>query len=510
MQTNNSSKDGYIMGLDFGTSNLKGALYDLNGQEIAFESIEYNLLTPSQGIVENNVNNYWKLLKIIFKKLLEKINNDAEKIIAIGTTSQGETIVPVDKNGDPLRNAIVWIDTRSVEEAEEIRQNFDSFEMYKITGQPDADTSWPASRIRWLRKHEPEIFKKTYKFLLLEDFIAYKLTGGFFGEAGVYNSSYYYDVINFKFIDKMLDFLEINSSKLPEVNKPGTCIGNISKKCSDETGLSVKTKVIMGEMDQICGAVGAGNIEAGIATETTGSAFAMVITTDNPVINNDYKIPFQIHAVPGLYSLMPYSVTGGMVLKWFKDTFCQLEEQQAKDRNTSIYKILDELALNVPAGCEGLIMLPHICGAFFPEYNSNARGVYFGISINHSKGYFIRSILEALAFMMKQNLEFISKLGVNVKRLISTGGGAKSKLWCQIKSDVCNINLEVPEYTETALSGAAVMAAWGSGIFKDIKSASKNLIRIKETYIPDKNNINIYDTNYKKYKELYKSVKKFF
>jgi len=510
MRVSNSSKDGYIMGLDFGTSNIKGALYDLNGSEVAFKSIEYNLLTPSKRFVENDVNNYWELLKIIFKNLLEKIDNDSERIIAIGTTSQGETIVPIDKNGNPLRNAIVWIDTRSVEEAQEIRQNFNSYEMYKITGQPDADTSWPASRIRWLKKHEPKIFKNTYKFLLLEDFIAFKLTGGFYGEAGLYNSSYYYDVINFNFIDKMLDFLEIDSSKLPEIKKPGAFIGNISKKCSDETGLSTKTKVVLGEIDQICGAIGAGNIESGIATETTGSAFAMVITTEKPIINMDYKIPFQIHAVPGLYSLMPYSVTGGMVLKWFKDTFCQLEEQQAKDKNTSVYRILDDLAMNAPAGCDGLIMLPHICGAFFPEYNSNAKGVYFGISINQTKEYFIRAILESLSFMMKQNLELISKLGVNVKRLISTGGGAKSELWCQIKSDVCNINLEVPEYTETALLGAAVMAAWGSGIFKDIKSASKNLIKIKEIHSPNKNNTDIYERNYKKYKELYESVKKLF
>jgi len=496
------------MGLDFGTSNLKSALYDLHGNEIAFESVEYNLFTPSQGIVENNVNNYWVMLKTIFKRLLEKIGGNPEKILAIGTASQGETIVPVDKNGEPLRNAIVWIDTRSTAEAEEIRQNFDSTEMYKITGQPDVDTSWPAARIRWIKKNEPEIFNKTHKFLLLEDFIAYKLTGGFFGEAGVYNSSYYYDVINFKFIDKMLDFLEIDSSKLPKVNKPGTYIGNISKKCSDETGLSVSTKVVMGEMDQICGAVGAGNIDNGIVTETTGSAFAMVITTGNPIVNNDYKVPFQIHAVPGLYTLMPYSVTGGMVLKWFKDTFCQYEELTAKEKNKNIYRILDELASDAPAGCEGLIMLPHLCGAFFPEYNSNAKGVYFGISINHSKGYFIRSILESLAYMMRQNLDYISKLGVDVKRLISTGGGAKSSLWCQIKADVCNINLEVPEYTETALMGAAVIAACGAGIFNDIKAAGKNLIKVKETFSPNKDNLDTYNVNFKKYIDLYKNTKK--
>ncbi|MHB1253703.1 MAG: xylulokinase [Candidatus Humimicrobiaceae bacterium] len=504
------NKDGYLMGLDFGTSNIKGALYDLEGREVAFESVEYNLSMPSKGIVENDVNNYWKILKVIFKNLLNKIEGKSEKILSVGTSSQGETIVPVDKNGNPLRNAIVWIDTRSISEADEIKNQFDIDEMYKLTGQADVDTSWPATRIRWLKKNEPEIFNKTYKFMLLEDFIAYKLTGGFFGEASVYNSSYYYDIMNFKFISKMLDYLEIDESKLPFVNKPGTCIGNISEKCSSETGLSVKTKVIMGAMDHVCGAVGAGNVDNGIATETTGSAFAMIITTGEPVINKKFKLPCALHAVPGLYALMPYSATGGMVLKWFKDTFCQHEEEISKMENKNIYAIMDKMAGEAPAGCEGMIMIPHLCGALFPEYNYNAKGVYFGISINSKKSYFVRAILEAIANMMRQDLDYIKKLGIDVKRLISIGGGAKSSIWCQIKADVCGFNMEVPDYTETALLGAAILGASGSGIFSDVKTACKNLIKIKKIYEPNLNNTKVYNDNFYKYTRLYKSVEKLF
>ena len=506
----NSYNDGYLMGLDFGTSNIKGALYDLEGREVAFESVEYNLYMPSKGIIENDVNNYWKILKSIFKKLLNKIEGKAERILSIGTSSQGETIVPVDKNGNPLRNAIVWIDTRSIAEADEIRNQFDIDEMYKLTGQADVDTSWPATRISWLRKNEPEIFNKTYKFMLLEDFIAYKLTGGFFGEASVYNSSYYYDIMNFRFISGMLDYLEIDESRLPFVNKPGTCIGNISEKCANETGLSVKTKVVMGAMDQVCGAVGAGNVDNGIATETTGSAFAMIITTDEPVINKEFKLPCALHAVPGLYALMPYSATGGMVLKWFKDTFCQREEEISKVENKNIYKVMDKMAEEAPAGCEGMIMIPHLCGALFPEYNYNAKGVYFGISINSKKSYFVRAILEAIAYMMRQDLDYIKKLKIDIKRLISIGGGAKSSIWCQIKADVCQINLEVPYYTETALLGAAILSATGSGIFSDVKAACKDLIKIKKIYEPDLNNAKIYNDNFHKYTRLYESVEKLF
>ena len=157
-----------------------------------------------------------------------------------------------------------------------------------------------------------------------------------------------------------------------------------------------------------------------------------------------------------------------------------------------------------------MIMIPHLCGALFPEYNYNARGVYFGISINSSKAYFLRSILEAIAYMMRQDLDYIGKLGVSVRRLISISGGAKSAIWCRIKSDVCGVDLEIPDYTETALLGAAILAASGSGIYRDVKSACKNLIKIKNIYKPEAKNKEIYDINFKKYIELYKSVEKLF
>jgi len=200
-----------------------------------------------------------------------------------------------------------------------------------------------------------------------------------------------------------------------------------------------------------------------------------------------------------------------MVLKWFKDTFCQQEEKEiSKMKNKNIYAIMDEMAEEAPPGCEGMIMIPHLCGALFPEYNYNAKGVYFGISINSKKSYFIRAILEAIAYMMRQDLDYIKKLGIDIKRLISIGGGAKSSTWCQIKADVCGFNLEVPYYTETALLGAAILGASGSGIFSDVKAACKNLVKIKKIYEPDLGNARIYNDNFYKYIKLYESVEKLF
>jgi sugar (pentulose or hexulose) kinase len=505
-----TGKEGLLLSIDLGTSNIKGAVYDISGREVAFCTKEYNLYTPSNSIVENKVSQYWNYVKKIIKELVKILGPKAKNILTISTSSQGETIVPIDKNGNALRNAIVWLDTRSTEEAELIRNNFDIKKLYSMTGYPDVDTSWPATRIMWIKKNEPEIFANTYKFLLLEDYIIFKLTGKFVGEASVYGSSYYYDIINFKYIDPVLDFIGVSKEKLPEIYKPGSVVGKMLKEVAAQTGLSPDIKVVIGAIDQICGAVGAGNIREGIVTETTGSCFAMVITIRDPIFNNTYKLPCTPHAVSGFYALMPYSTTGGMVLKWFKDKFCTEEMISSKKSGKNVFKILDNLAANIPAGSEGLIMLPFISGAFFPEYNPYARGVFFNFGINHTKGHFIRAVLESLGYMMRSDLDIVNNLGLDISKIISVGGGASSNLWSQIKADICNIKIEIPEYTETALLGSAMMAATAIGLFNNLGEASKNLMKTKRSFVPEIGTIKLYSESFEKYRKLYMSLKDLF
>ena len=296
---------------------------------------------------------------------------------------------------------------------------------------------------------------------------------------------------------------------MPEIVYSGTVIGNISEEASSETGLSTSTKFVAGAMDQVAGAVGAGNIKEGVATETTGTAFAMIVTTNEPVINKDYKIPCQLHLIKGKYCLMPYSITGGMVLKWFKDNFFNIE----KDTNLSdneIYNLMTSEASKIPAGSEGLIILPYITGAFFPENNPKAKGVFFGISINHKRGHFTRAILESIAFMLRRDLEIFSKNGVRINSIISMGGGAKSDLWNQIKADITGLELLVPENTETALLGAAMTAGTGIGIYKDFEEAISKIVSIRKKFSPNRENKKSYDVAYNKYIKLYDKVRDLF
>ena len=498
-----------FISLDLGTSNIKGAAYDVCGNEITFESIEYNLYTPCNGFVENDVDTYWSKILYILNNITKKLGKRKKNVRSISTCSQGETIVPVDKKIMPLCNAIVWIDTRSITEAVEISNNFNLKEMYKRTGYPLVDPSWPATKVLWLRKNKPNLFKKTYKFLLLEDYIIYKLSGEIIGEASVYNSSYYYDIKKFDYIDSMIEFIGAKRKLFPDVVIPGAIIGKITQEIVSLTGLSGDTKVVIGALDQVCGAVGAGNIIEGIVSETTGSAFAMIISTKEHITNYNYKIPSILHAVPGMYCLMPYSPAGGMVLKWFKDKFCAEESKLANKSNISVFKIIDELALTVPAGSEGLLLLPFLTGASFPEYNANARGVFFNIGINHGKRHFIRAILESLGYIMRNVMEEIKPLS-NMGKILSSGGGATSKVWSQIKADICGVKIEIPEYIETALLGSAILSMRALSFYNSLEDACKNIIKTKDTFIPNIENKEVYDNCFKKYKNLYLCVDKLF
>ena len=375
-----SDNKNYLMAIDLGTSTLKVAIFDTEGKIVAANSIEYPLSYPGKDLIENDVEKYWEAIVGLVKKTFKDLADSPSKILAISLSSQAETIVPVGNDIRPLRPAIVWLDGRSSEEAAEIASLFDEDELFNITGMPSSDPMWPASKIKWIENNESEIFKKTFKFLIIEDYIAFRLTGKIFGEATVYNSSYYYDINKLKYYKPMLDYLNITEDKLPEIIYTGTVVGNISSKVSDETGLSIETKFVAGAMDQVAGAIGAGNIREGIATETTGTAFAMIVTTDRPVIDKNDRLPCQLHAIKGKYCLMPFSMTGGMVFKWFKDNFFNTENNNKLSDN-EIYDVLTSEADEISAGSDGLIMLPHITGAFFPENNPKARGVFFSAKL---------------------------------------------------------------------------------------------------------------------------------
>jgi len=392
----------YLLGVDAGTTSFKGILIDEEGRIICVASQDYDLLTPSNNIVELEAEKYWEVFKKVVSKLLNKSGVKPEQIVGLAIDSQAETLICLDKNGRPLRNAIVWVDNRSTAEAEQIREEFGTKHVYDVTGQPEVTATWPATKILWLRKNEKEVFDNTYKYLLLEDYLIYKLTGKFYCEKSLISSSLYFDIHNGKWWDDMLRYIGISQDRLPTIENSGVAVGNLTDEASRETGLSKDTIVCTGAMDQISGVLGAGAVHENEICETTGTALAICVTTEKaPPFNENLKVPFQCHAIKDKYYLLFWAQTAGIILKWFRDNFVHYDDPG----NMSVFARMDMDAEKVPAGSEGLILLPHLSGAACPEFNPFAKGVFYGITLKHTREYFIRAVLESIGYMLKEQID---------------------------------------------------------------------------------------------------------
>lgn len=499
----NSEKE-LLLGLDLGISTAKAALFDTEGNLLATASEEY-LILPEGNIVEADPDVYWKPLVRVVKEVLQKWNGDRDRIRAVSVSSHTETLIPLTDQGEPVRPAIVWMDGRSRPQANELAGAFSPARVMQITGQPEITPIWPLTKIRWMRDNEPELFSKS-KFLLPEDYILCRLCGRMVAEQTVWSSSLVLDIRKKSWSPELMEFGGIESHQLPELCAPGTVLGDITESAAQETGLSRTTKVVAGALDQICAALAAASITSGIVSASTGSVVALVATTDAPVLREDCRIPCHIHALPDTYCLLPWNPTGGLVFRWFRDLLTAPNSSKAAACPFS-YEFLTEEAGRIPPGCDGMVMLPHLDGALFPEYDPHARGVFYGITLTHSRGHFVRAILEAVAFMLRRDLEGLRKLGVSAHEVRLLGGGARSRLWLEINANVCQTPIAIPSQQESAALGAAILAAVGCGLFIDIPSAVRSMTSISQTIHPDPGQANVYEDAFRLYKNLYRSVK---
>lgn len=441
-----------ILGVDFGTTSLKACLFDENGNMLASESAQYKLITEGE-FIEFPADEFYNIFISTISKITEKYNVDA---LAIDT--QGETMIVLNKDGNPLMNAIIWLDNRAEDQAKKIEKTFGLECIYNLTGQAEIPAGYPAPKIEWLKDNKPEIFEKADKFLLLEDYIIYRLTGNFVASRSLYSSSLLMNIHTGEYIPEMLSYLNINDTKLPILKESGEVVG-------EWKGI----KVVTSALDQIAGATGAGVVKQGVMSETTGTALAVcALTKKFPPFVDGLKVSVY-YVKKDLFCLLMWAPTAGAVLEWFKRSFCE----------TLSFEDINKLAEDVLAGCEGLVCLPHLCGTVMPENQPNAKGVFFGVELKHNKGHFIRAIMESVAYMIR---EFIEYMDIDVKQIRCMGGGAKSKLWCQIKSSVLGKEIVTLKQNETACLGSAIFAGIGIGLFSDVKQACDKLVSLNKSY----------------------------
>jgi D-xylulose kinase len=494
-----------IVAFDLGTTALKCALHDLHGNVLAKAAVEYELITPDPDSVEMDVETYWQAFKSALGSVLKNSSADPSTIKAVGVSAQGETLILVDKNGQPLRRAIVWLDNRAQQEANELGEKFGHHRAYEITGQVKLVPTWPASKILWVRKHEPTIYEQTAKFLLIEDYFLHQLTGEYACEGSLVTSTCYWNFRTRQWWPEMLEALGISTDQLPPYCESGEVVGKLRKEVATELGLSPDTQVCTGALDQACGAIGVGNIRRGIFSENTGAALAICASVEQATLDPADQMPCHYHGLPGLYMLHTFT-SGGIVLRWFRDEFGQMEMSVGKSSGMDAYDLLGREAEKVPAGCEGLVMLPHLQGAMAPEANPEAKGVFYGFTLRHGRSHFIRAIMESVCFIVRRNIEVIEGMGVPVQEIRALGGGARSRIWKQIEADITGRPVLTTTNEEAATLGAAILAGKAVGLYSSVEEAVGEMVQIKDRFEPAPGNTAVYDASFRTYVDLYNAL----
>jgi sugar (pentulose or hexulose) kinase len=497
--------DPLILSVDLGTTSIKLAIIDRHGQIVATSMREYELKTLQSSYVECSEDTYWEAFNNGLSELLDLIGSQKSAIKVLGISAQGETLFFLDEKGKSLRDAIVWMDNRAEKESAELREKFTDELCYKTTGQVQFDPCWPAAKILWVKKNQPEIFKNTKTFALIEDWFIYRLTGQMVSEGSLLCSTVYWNIISKKWWPEMLEFLGVSEDRLPKIMEPGQVVSKIKSDIADQLGLNHDVVICTGALDQAAAAIGIGNICEGRFSENIGAALAICAPVSKPLFDPNRKMPLHYFGIPDMYMLHTFT-TGGMAIKWFRDSFCEIEKTVGDVSGKSAYQVMDDEAAVIPAGSDGLVALPHLSGSMAPDVNAKARGVFFGFTMKHGKAHFIRAIMESIGYIIRRNIEALENAGLKVTELRSSGGGSKSPLWNQIKADIIGKPLVTIKCPEAACLGAAILAGTAIGLFDSVEKACESMAEEKARFIPNPENQAAYETGYADYKQLFSDL----
>lgn len=456
-----------IISVDLGTTNVKVMAYDQMFRKV-WSSSRAVIYKRNGKFVEFDAVVYFDYLAGILKELATSGMIAEGQTCILTLTGQAESLVVLGRDMRPLMDAISWMDERSEAECEMLRKEVSREECYRVTGQNAVLATWPATKILWLREHRLDIFDNVHKYVLLKDYIAYRLSGQLACECSVATFSFYFDIHARCYWKKMLDLMGVREGQLPTLVEPGTSLGELTPEAKEKTGLN-HTMVNIGTLDHFAGMIGTGNIEPGIVTESTGTVMAMSVMAELP-IKKEETAALHYGPFPGTYVFLPVCESGGISLSWFRDRF--LPGVSFEDINCEIEK----------RGYAGdLLFLPYINGANAPEFDADASGLFMGLKVRHDAYDLAGAVMEGVALLLDHALKSLADRPVSI---ISTGGGAKSPLWLQMKADVTGIQVNVPEDKEAALLGAAIMGAVNAGIYATYAEAVHIGVRMEKCYKP--------------------------
>ena len=493
----------YVIGLDMGTSGVKSTVFDDKANVLKHAYREYDLICSGEGMFELDA-------RILFRKALEVLLEstqgcDKNEIRAICVTSFGESFVCLDEKDEVLANTMIYMDNRGTEECGEYSGLYPAAEIYGKCGQV-VDPMFAVYKLRWLHKHNPELMHRVKRICFIADFITYKLGGEFACDYSLAARSGMFNVKEKTWINSATDFARVEKRVLPSPVPGGSVVGTMSGAAAERLGMKAGIKLIVGGHDQILAAIGSGAGDAGDIANGMGTVDCMTGILSEKDLEMDKFLQYNFTVVPfvgsGKYALYAFNMSGGSGIKWFRDTFAK---DIAGQKNA--YELLNREAPEEPTG---LYVLPYFAGGGTPYMDGRTPAAIAGMRLNTSRGKLFRAFMEGESYEMMLNIECLTDAGIDIKRIITVGGGSNSALWMQLRADIFNQKVYLPQNKEAGTLASALMCYASIGLYGSIEEAQKAIVRYEAEFVPDKERAGEYSRYYANYKKMYRMMKELY
>ncbi len=500
----------YVIGCDVGSQGTNAALYGANGTLVASAYEGYDLSFPHPGWAEQDPAMWTKALVSTVGQLVAEVPEGPTAVKGLSFGSQLDGMVVCDGSGRPLRPAMIWMDRRAEAQAAALSRLMSPEEFYRHVG-ANLDSSHAVFKALWVRDEEPEVFAEAAFLMPPGSFVLREVTGVLAVDYSNASSLALLDPRTRTWSEPALDAVGIGREMLPELAAGTQAVGTVTRSFAEAAGLSPDTLVAVGCGDEMAATLGAGVFAPGEVCDVVGTAEPVCAASSEPRQDPTMLVECHPHADPDAWLLENPGFVSGGNLRWWRDQFAPLEVRAETEGRADAYDLLTREAAEVSPGSQGLVFLPCMQGAMAPEWNGAARGVFYGLTLAHTRAHMTRALLEGSAYALRDILEAMKGAGLDVRRLTMVGGGAKGALWRQIKADVTGLPVRVPTSVETTATGAAILAAVGSGLHASIADAVDAFVAYEpEEQRPDPERHRAYEEAYRRYRELYFALKPVF
>ncbi|QOJ79185.1 gluconokinase [Infirmifilum lucidum] len=494
----------YFLATDVGTTTLKVSVIDEKSNFLFYKTVEIPVLRAEHHAAEHDPE---FLLRVFLELAREAVSSSKVKIDALVFSGYLFGLVGIDPQGEPLTGILTWLDRRPVEILGEMYSKVQPPLVYEKTGCPPLYI-YQLAKIYWLYRRKPEIYRRTAYFVDVRGYLIYRLTGKVVFEKSSASGSQLLNMAAMEWDSELLEELGLDESKLPELVEGDRVVGELKPEVARLIGLEHSVPVIPGIFDGGSVAVGEGALSNGAGSSHLSTSTMLRVATHTPIVDKVGKMRFQTYyACEGIWLPGGALNNAGILLKWFRDNFAQLERIVSEETGINVYDLITLEASEAPAGAGGLVFIPYILGERIPEFGNEASGVLFGLREYHTRAHVVRSLLEGVAYNLKLVKEALAENSLHVREVRITGGGAGSDLWLQIIADVLEVPIHRIQAKDAALWGATILGMKALGQIRDVKTFAQSKAVIAKTFVPNEKNINTYRGAYNLFKLLLERIK---